>query len=74
MSKYEQIVEELKKKLNVETLDRNATLSSLGLDSLDVVEFILDVSDNYDIQFESSEAQNIKVLGDLLDLIESKCK
>lgn len=73
MDKYEQIVEQLKKELQLETLDENATLASLGLDSLDVVEFILDIEDNFDIHFDPSETQEIKVLGDLLKLIKTKC-
>ena len=74
MNKYESIVKELQEKLNLTTLDKGATLASLGLDSLDVVEFILDVEDNYDIKFESSETQDIKTLGDLLKVIKSKCE
>ncbi|MDY2727885.1 MAG: phosphopantetheine-binding protein [Candidatus Onthovivens sp.] len=74
MNKYESIVKELQEKLNLTTLDEGATLASLGLDSLDVVEFILDVEDNYDIKFESSETQDIKTLGDLLKVIKSKCE
>lgn len=73
MNKYDEIVNTLKEKLQLTDLDRNATLSSLGLDSLDVVEFILDIEDNYGLKFESSETQKIKVLGDLLDLLKAKC-
>lgn len=70
--KYEEIIELLKTKLSVTELNREATLASLGLDSLDVVEFILDLEDTYDIKFEAEETQNIKTLGDLLDLINKK--
>lgn len=70
--KYDEIIELLKTKLSVTELNREATLASLGLDSLDVVEFILDLEDTYDIKFEAEETQNIKTLGDLLDLINKK--
>ena len=73
MSKYEQILSDFKAKLKVEELDPTATLASLGLDSLDVVEFILEVEDNYGLSFEASEAQGLETLGSLLDLIKSKC-
>ena len=73
MDKYEEIVNSLKEKLHIETLDLNSTLASLGLDSLDVLEFILDIEDNYGLKFDPSETQEIKVLGDLLNLIKSKC-
>ena len=73
MSKYEQILNDFKTKLNVTELDPEATLASFGLDSLDVVEFILEIEDNYDLSFEASEAQGLNTLGSLLDLIKSKC-
>ncbi|HBS10709.1 MAG TPA: acyl carrier protein [Firmicutes bacterium] len=72
MTNYEKVLENLKTKLKIENLDANATLASLGLDSLDVVEFVLDLEDEYGITFEPSETQDIKTLGDLLRLIKSK--
>ena len=72
MTNYEKVLENLKTKLKIENLDANATLASLGLDSLDVVEFVLYLEDEYGITFEPSETQDIKTLGDLLRLIKSK--
>ena len=74
MSKYDQSVNDFKTKLKVDTLDENATLASFGLDSLDVVEFILEIEDNYGLSFEASEAQGLETLGSLLNLIKSKCE
>lgn len=72
MSNYDKVVNTLKTKLKLEKLDPEATLASLGLDSLDVVEFVLDLEDEYSITFEPSETQDIKTLGDLLNLIKIK--
>lgn len=74
MVKYEEIEEKIKEKLNITENDENATLASLGLDSLDVVEVILDLEDSYGIKFEPQETQELKNLGDLLRLVKSKLK
>lgn len=72
MNNYDKVVNTLKTRLKLEKLDPEATLTSLGLDSLDVVEFVLDLEDEYNITFEPSETQDIKTLGDLLNLIKIK--
>ncbi len=72
MNNYDKVVNTLKAKLKLEKLDSESTLASLGLDSLDVVEFVLDLEDEYNITFEPSETQDIKTLGDLLNLIKIK--
>ena len=71
MNKYDEIVNTLKEKLQLTDLDRNATLSSLGLDSLDVVEFILDIEDNYGLKFESSETQTDEAKTDEVETTET---
>jgi acyl carrier protein len=49
-------------------------LTTYGLDSLDVVEFVLDVEDKYGISFEAEETKDIKTVGELINLICSKVK
>ena len=59
--------------LNQKTeIDRNATIATYGLDSLDVVEFLLDLEDRFNITFDSNETKGIKTVGELLDLINKK--
>lgn len=74
MANINEIETLVKEKLNVNDIDRNATLATYGLDSLDVVEFILELEDKFNISFETEETQNIKTIGDLLDLVEKKLK
>lgn len=74
MANINEIETLVKEKLNVNEIDRNATLATYGLDSLDVVEFILELEDKFNISFETEETQNIKTIGDLLDLVEKKLK
>jgi acyl carrier protein len=70
----QEIENALKQKLNISTIDDNATLATYGLDSLDVVEFVLDVEDKYEISFEAEETKDIKTVGELINLICSKVK
>ncbi len=62
----------IKEKLKISEIDRDATISTYGLDSLDVVEFLLDLEDRFNITFESNETKGIKTVGELLDLIYKK--
>jgi acyl carrier protein len=62
----------IKEKLKIDKIDRKATLADYGLDSLDVVEFILDLEEKYNVTFEAQETKDLKTVGDLLDLVEKK--
>ena len=62
----------IKEKLNIAEIDGNATIATYGLDSLDVVEFLLDLEDRFNITFDSNETKGIKTVGELLDLINKK--
>lgn len=64
----------IKDKLKVSTLERKATLETYGLDSLDVMEFLLDLEDRLGITFETEEIKDLRTVGELLDLIKSKIK
>ena len=43
--------------------------TELGLDSLDAVEFGLAVEDEFDIEIEDEQSENIKTIGDAIDII-----
>ncbi len=73
-SKRSEIESLVKEKLNIADLDYNATLNTYGLDSLDVVEFVLEVEDTYGITFETEETKELKTVGNLIDLIVKKIK
>ena len=72
MAKINEIENLIKERLKITEIDRNATLVDYGLDSLDVVEFILDLEENFNITFSAEETKNLKTVGALLDLIEKK--
>ncbi len=72
MSRINEVEALIKEKLNVSEIDKNATLATYGLDSLDVVEFILELEDKFSISFEAEDTKDIKTIGDLLALVEKK--
>lgn len=47
-------------------------LNELGLDSVDLVEVVMDVEERFDIAIADEDIQNIRTLDDLVALIESK--
>ena len=64
----------IKEQLHVNEIDPSATLSTYGLDSLDVVEFLLSLEEKFSISFESEETKDVKTVSDLLKLVEKKLK
>jgi acyl carrier protein len=46
--------------------------SDLDLDSLDTVELIMKIEEQFDIMFDDEETQGINTMSELVQLIESK--
>lgn len=66
----EMIVEELN--VPVEKIKMESRLAEdLGADSIDAVELIMNIEDEFEIQVSDEQAQNIKTVGDLVKYIES---
>lgn len=71
---FERIKEMIVEELNVpaEKITMEAKLSEdLGADSIDAVELIMNIEDEFSIQVSDEEAQNIKTVGDLVNYVES---
>ena len=70
---YEKLVSYASKQLelNPEDITRESTFESLGIDSLDVVEMIMDLESELGVELEM-EDQKIATFGELADFIESK--
>lgn len=64
----------LAKKLKVDKVDPDSELKNLGLDSLDVVELLLDLEDEFNVEFTSNELKTLKKVSDLYDAIKNKLK
>lgn len=70
----EQVVNELVKNLNLEVeqiKDEVRFKEDLQLDSLDLVEIVMDIEDQYNITLEDEVAANIKSIGDLIKAVEN---
>lgn len=49
-------------------------VEDLGADSLDVVEMLMSVEDKFEVSVSDEEAVNLKTVGDIVKLLESKIK
>jgi acyl carrier protein len=71
---FERIKEMIIEELNVpeEKVTMQARLAEdLGADSIDAVELIMNIEDEFNVQVSDEEAQNIKTVGDLVKYIEA---
>jgi acyl carrier protein len=55
-----------------EALSRDATLDSVDVDSLDLVELTQVVEERYDIDLENADFKQIKTVGDIVDLVVAR--
>lgn len=67
--KLEKIITKISKN---KTITPETSLKELGLDSLDLVEVLMEVEEELDIQFEEDEMLNLKTVQDVYNSIESK--
>ncbi|MBR0439731.1 MAG: acyl carrier protein [Bacilli bacterium] len=74
MNAIETVKSILKEKVDISNLKESDSLSSLGLDSLDLVEVMLAIEDKLSIEFTSEEIAKLSTLKDVVNLIEAKVK
>ena len=69
---FEKIVEMLKQHLDIdgETITRDTTFESLGVDSLDTVEMVMDLEESLGIELQLDG--KVETVGQLVDIIEEK--
>lgn len=70
---YEKLVSYATRQLELdpEEITRESTFESLGIDSLDIVEMIMDLESELGVELEV-EDQKITTFGELADFIDSK--
>ena len=75
MTTADKVIELISKQLNkpVEeiTVDKDV-VKDLGADSLDVVEMLMGLEEEFNITVPEEDAVNIKTVGDILKLIDEK--
>ena len=74
MNAIETVKEILSEKVDVSKLKEDDPLTSLGLDSLDLVEVMLAIEDRLGVEFSSDEIADLTTLKDVVKLIEKKTK
>ncbi|MBO4594142.1 MAG: acyl carrier protein [Clostridia bacterium] len=67
----ELIAEQLNKKVEDVTDDKEI-VKDLGADSLDVIEMLMSLEEEYNITVPEEDVVNIKTVGDIIKLIEAK--
>lgn len=74
---FEKVRAILAEQLNVKT-DKikleSRIVEDCGADSLDVVEMLMTVEDNFGVSISDEEAVNLKTVKDIVDLLEKKVK
>ena len=56
--------------INPESVNDDSTFDSLGIDSLETVEMVMELEEELDVELELEEKMN--TIGELVDFIESK--
>lgn len=70
----ERIISYLSEQLDIpaEEMNRNTTFESLHLDSLDMVEMVMDMEEELGVDFEMEGKLEVNTIGELADFIEEK--
>ena len=71
---YEKLSKIVGKKIKCQNVDENSSLTDLGLDSLDKAEIMINIEDEFGIEFEEEEMLHVVTVKDLQELIEKKTK
>ena len=74
MDKLTEIKKRLAEAAHKDNVEDNMKLNELGLDSLDVVELLLKLEEEYDVHFDEVDMSNLVTVKDLLGAISSQLK
>ena len=74
MEKIDEIRNRLAEAAHKDHITDDMKLNELGLDSLDVVELLLKLEEEYDVHFDDVDMSNLVCVKDLLNAISSQLK
>ena len=74
MAHRDEIKNRLASLAHKDQIDESIAIRELGLDSLDVVETLLELEEQYGVAFDDIDMSKLVTVKDLLDTIESKVK
>ena len=71
---YDRIRNYLSEQLDIpaEEMDRDTTFESLHVESLDMVEMVMDMEEELGVEFDMEGDLKLETIGDLADYIEEK--
>ena len=72
MNYLDTFVEILENKVGKKEITLETNLRSLGIDSLDLVEIVMDLEDKFEIEFSNEELNEFKTVSDVIDAIEKR--
>ena len=59
-------------RLDADEIDQNTDiLNDLGADSLDLVDFVMSLEDEFDKEIPDEDVENIRTIGDIVSYIEN---
>ncbi len=77
MSTFEKVVEIIVEKLGVtseEVTPEASIIEDLGADSLDIVELVMDMEEEFGLEIPDEEAENLVNVKDIVDYIDKNLK
>ncbi len=72
MNISEEVISGLKKIAKNKDVTMDSTIKELGLDSLDVVDVLLEMEEKYNIEFSNEEMLSFKYVKDIVEAISKK--
>lgn len=73
MSSKERIIELVKEELMIDDFDLNADLTKdYELDSIALLDFIMNIEEEFDVQFSDKALNELNTVQDIIDLVEEK--
>ena len=75
MSTFEKVKAIVVDQLGVDEADvsmESTFIDDLGADSLDIVEMLMAVEDEFEVQIPDEEIENMKTVGDVVDYIQAE--
>ncbi len=74
MEVFEKVKSMIAEQLDLEAgkITRETTFEDIDADSLDVVELVMALEEEFDLDIADEEVENIKKVGDIVDYIEER--
>lgn len=74
MNAEKEVIEVISKVAKGKEVTVDSNIKDLGLDSLDVVDMLMDIEDKYNIEFENEEMTSFVTIKDVITSVEKKLK